>query len=82
MKLQPRKPKSLPKRKRNPRSWRGTPKTDTVDEDDDNDDDDDDMFDEDAVSSTTTSWEDEEEMKDIFAKADQKTKAIFEVGLW
>ena len=80
--LRPRKPKSSPKRKRNPRSWRGTPKTVTLwmrmmtmmmmmm------------MFDEDAVSSTTTSWEDEEETKDIFAKADQKTKAIFEVGLW
>ena len=60
---------------------RNSKDSDTVDEDDDNDDDDD-MFDEDAVSSTMTSWEDEEETKDIFAKADQKTKAIFEVGLW
>ena len=65
---------------------RNSKDSDTVDEDDDNDDDDDDdddedIFDEDAVSSTTTSWEDEEETKDIFAKADQKTKAIFEVGL-
>ncbi|KAL8625230.1 hypothetical protein ACOMHN_029988 [Nucella lapillus] len=47
------------------------------DEDNDDDDDDEDMFDEDSVSSAT-SWEDEEETKDIFDKADSKTKAIFE----
>ncbi|XP_076459760.1 zinc finger ZZ-type and EF-hand domain-containing protein 1-like isoform X2 [Babylonia areolata] len=47
------------------------------DNDDDDDDDDEDMFDEDNVSSAT-SWEDEEETKDIFDKADPKTKAMFE----
>ncbi|KAK7112606.1 zinc finger ZZ-type and EF-hand domain-containing protein 1-like isoform X2 [Littorina saxatilis] len=53
---------------------------DDNDDDDDDDDEDDDLFDEEAMSmsSTTTSWEDEEETKDVFAKADSKTKAIFE----